>query len=112
MKTIAKRMPFFAKEESITLDFLKKFLAKADDDIKLYKDILREHKKVELNYKLMQLYAPSISIKSTQHIRSTIDNFKPTFNRTETIKKMVVDGINDYNWDALFQKFRSLIAES
>jgi len=112
MKTIAKRMPFFAKEKSVTLDFLKKFLVKADDDVKLYKDILREHKKVALNYKLMQLYSPSISIKSTQHIRTTINNFKPTFNRTEVVKKMIVDGINDYNWDALFQKFRSLITKS
>ena len=48
MKTIAKRMPFFAKEESITLDFLKKFLAKADDDIKLYKEVYNASNGLEI----------------------------------------------------------------
>ena len=109
MKSIAKKMPFFAEEKTVTFDDLRKFLV-SSGDTKMNKNILREQKLVERNYKLMQLYTPCISVKNTQHIRKTIEDFKPSFNRTEVVKKMVVDGINEYNWDSLFQKFRALVA--
>lgn len=111
MKTIAKKMTFFSEEKAVTFDDLRKFLISSDSS-KIFKDILREQKLIERNYKLMQLYTPSISVKNTQHIRTTINDFKPAFNRTEVHKKMLVDGISEYNWDALFQKFRSLVAGS
>jgi DNA polymerase-1 len=108
MKSIAKKMPFFAEEKAVTFDDLRKFLVSAGVT-KMNKSILREQKLVERNYKLMQLYTPSISVKNTQHIRNTVEGFKPSFNRTEVVKKMLLDGINEYNWDALFQKFRALV---
>ena len=109
LKTVAKRLPFLAEKKSHNLDDLFKYCKTVDSDLKLYKDILSEHKKIELNYKLMQLYSPQLSAKSTEKVRNAINKFKPTFNRTEVVKRMTVDGINDYNWDALFQKFRLLI---
>lgn len=109
MKSIAKKMPFFAEEKTVTFDDLRKFLV-SSGDTKMNKNILREQKLVERNYKLMQLYTPNISVKNTQHIRKTIEDFTPSFNRTEVVKKMMVDGISEYNWDSLFQKFRSLVA--
>lgn len=109
MKSIAKKMPFFAEEKTVTFDDLRKFLI-SSGDTKMNKNILREQKLVERNYKLMQLYTPSISVKNTQHIRKTIEDFRPLFNRTEVVKKMAVDGINEYNWNSLFQKFRALVA--
>jgi len=66
---------------------------------------------VELNYKLMQLYSPYISVKSSQHIKTTIEKFKPLFNRTEVVKMMTLDGISEFNWNSLFQKFRSIVDE-
>jgi DNA polymerase-1 len=112
LKTIAKKFDFLSEEKSYTLDDLFKYCKMIDSNIKLYKNILSEKKKVTLNYKLMQLYVPVISVKSSKHIRTTIETFKPSFNRTEIIKMMTTDGINDYNWDTLFQKFRLLIANA
>ena len=112
LKTIAKKFDFLSEEKSYTLDELFKYCKTIDSNIKLYKNILSEKKKVTLNYKLMQLYVPVISVKSSKHIRTTIETFKPSFNRTEIIKMMTTDGINDYNWDTLFQKFRLLIANA
>ena len=40
---------------------------------------------------------------------SEIKNFEPKFNRTEVLASMVKDGIDNQNWNTLFQKFRSLI---
>ena len=109
LKTVAKRLPFLAEKKSYDLDDLFKYCKTTDSDLKLYKDILSQYKKVELNYKLMQLYSPQLSVKSAEKVRNAINKFKPTFNRTEVVKRMLVDGINDYNWDALFQKFRLLV---
>ena len=58
----------------------------------------------------MQLYSPYISPKSSQHIKTTVENFKPLFNRTEVLKMMTIDGIHEFNWNSLFQKFRSIVA--
>lgn len=60
----------------------------------------------------MQLYSPHISVKSSQHIKNTVEKFKPAFNRTEVLKMMSLDGIHEFNWNTLFQKFRSLIDDS
>tara|TARA_Y100001973_G_C5206530_1_gene341844 strand:- start:3732 stop:4697 length:966 start_codon:yes stop_codon:yes gene_type:complete len=109
LKTISKKLGFLAEEKSYGLDDLFKFCRTSDSDLKLYKNILSERNKVELNYKLMQLYSPNISVKSSQHIRDTIENFKPTFNRTGVLKMMTIDGISENNWNSLFQKFRSMI---
>ena len=110
MKTISKRLSFLAEEKSYTLDELFDYCKTSDDGSKFYKSILGEKKKVELNYKLMQLYAPMFSFQNSSHIKETISNFEPNFNRTKVLKMMTVDGIHEYNWNTLFQKFRSFVA--
>ena len=111
LKTIAKRFPTMASKKLMTTDALRKICLDDETDTKIYKDILSEFKKVKLNYKVMQLYTPYISPKNSTHIRETINNFEPNFNRTNVHKQMLIDGISDYNWNALFRKFRSLIAD-
>tara|TARA_R110002153_G_scaffold173349_3_gene326069 strand:- start:99 stop:647 length:549 start_codon:yes stop_codon:yes gene_type:complete len=110
MKTISKKLSFLREEKSYTLEEVFKYCRSDESGLKLYKDILKEKKKVELNYKLMQLYSPSISVKNSIHIKDTVEQFAPTLNRTEVLKMMTVDGIHEYNWSPLFQKFRSFLA--
>jgi len=112
LKTIAKKFNFLLEEKSYTLDDLFSYCKADDSTTKLYKNILFEKKKVELNYKLMQLYVPVISTKGSQHIRTTVEKFEPSFNRTEVMKMMTIDGINEFNWNSLFQKFRLIIDEA
>jgi len=112
LKTISKKFSFLGEEKSYTLDDLFSHCRRGESEQKIYKNILAEKNKVELNYKLMQLYSPHISVKSSQHIRTTIEKFEPSFNRTEVLKMMMLDGIHEFNWDSLFQKFRSLVGRS
>jgi len=112
LKTIAKKFNFLVEEKSYTLDDLFNYCKINKSTTKLYKNILFEKKKVELNYKLMQLYVPIISPKGSQHIRTTVEKFEPSFNRTEVMKMMTIDGINEFNWNSLFQKFRLIIDEA
>ena len=111
MKTISKKLSFLREEKSYTIEEVFKFCRADDTGLKLYRDILKEKKKVELNYKLMQLYSPNISVQNSRHIKDTIEQFAPTLNRTDIIKMMSEDGIQEYNWTPIFQKFRSFIAD-
>ena len=110
LKTISKKLSFLSESKSYTLDELFKFCREHQEDIKIFKNILLEKNKVDLNYKLMQLYSPAISVPSSQHIKTTMENFEPSFNRTEVVKMMSIDGMGEFNWNSLFQKFRSIIA--
>jgi|TARA_E500000305_G_C3981901_1_gene217351 DNA polymerase-1 len=109
LKTIANKFSFLAEEKSYTLDELFKHCRHDNSGLKLYKNILEEKNKVKINYKLMQLYSPYISTKSSQHIKDTIENFNPKFNLTSVMKMMSQDGIHQYNWNNLFQKFRLIV---
>lgn len=112
IKTIAKRFPFLKDSKSVILTELFEFCKNTDDNVKLYSNILQEKEKVELNYKMMQLYSPNISARNTQYIRDVVDNFQPIFNRTETDKKMIRDNFVDYNWDSLFENFRTIVSDA
>ena len=109
MKTVANKFSFLVEEKSYTLDDLFTHCRQDETGLKLYKNILAEKKKVVLNYKLMQLYSPYISTQSSQHIKTTVEKFEPSFNHTEVLKMMLVDGIQEFNWNTLFQKFRSIV---
>jgi DNA polymerase-1 len=111
LKTIAKRLDFLSEEKSHTLDDLFKYCRTVESNVKIYQNILLEKKKVELNYKLMQLYSPALSAKSSHFVKDTIEDYSPNFNRTEVLKMMMVDGIHEFNWDSLFQTFRSLVVK-
>jgi DNA polymerase-1 len=111
LKTIAKKMTFLADELPSTLDDIFSYCKSDDTGAKIFQNILTERKKVELNYKLMQLYAPNISMKSSLRIKDTVENFAPTVNRTNITKMMIQDGISEFNWESLFQKFRSIVAQ-
>jgi DNA polymerase-1 len=114
LKTISKRLPFLLEDKNYTLQDLFKFCREktSEENVKLYFNILQDKKKVELNYKIMQLYAPQISPRSTKKINNEIKNFTPKFNRTDVLKYMIQDGIDQQNWNSLFQKFRAIIHTS
>jgi hypothetical protein len=52
-----------------------------------------------------------MSPKAAEAVRSNILNFEPTFNQTQVTKMMIEDGINQNNWEAMFQKFRMFVAK-
>jgi len=113
LKTVQKRLPFLKESKSYTLNELYAFCeSQSESNIKLFSDVLSNRDKIELNYKMMQLYVPNISPQTSKKVKDTFDNFAPEFNHTATIKKMIMDGITDYNWDTLFQIFRSIVAET
>jgi len=109
LKTIVKSFPELEKDETLTLDELFKLCEKRIEESKAYQLILADKKKVELNYNLMQLYSPNLSYSSSQMVRESVKNSKPLFNYTEFIKMLTRDGLTDYDWENMFQKFRLIV---
>lgn len=108
--TVAKRLPFLADSKFYTLSELINLVKSLDDGkTKFFSSILEDSKKIETNYKAVQLYSPNISIAKIKRIEESILNFIPQFNKTEVIKKMMKDGIVDYNWENMFSKFRHFV---
>ena len=70
--------------------------------------MLDESETFERNYKMMQLYAPSISITGKQTIRESILDNDPALNKTQIRKMMIEDGFVDYDWTSLFQKLNAI----
>ena len=50
-----------------------------------FSNIAENRSLIEHNYKMMQLYAPQMSIQSKTHVKESIENFECEFNKTEII---------------------------
>ncbi len=102
LKTIAKKMEFFAKEDSVTFTELQEYCKNDNTGLKAFSAILESYDKIQENYKIMQLYAPAISIQTKMKVQSALDNFTPEFNKTEIIKRIRTDGFAEWSMQDLF----------
>lgn len=105
LTTVSKRFPFLGEEKSYTITEVLAYGKEklSEHKLKVYENLLDKSDVFERNYKIMQLYAPSISISSKQAIRSTTMNEDLHLNKTEIRKMMLKDGFIDYSWSSLFQ---------
>ncbi len=112
LKTIANRFPMLKEEKFYTLDEIVEHCKNEDSDLKVYKNIIEKQNLVRENYKIMQLYAPSIPIHSKDKIKHTLENACNEFNKTEVIKLMMKDGISAYDWTTLFTTYRRIVRDN
>lgn len=102
LKTIAKKMQFFAKEDSVTLSELYEYCENDNTGLKVFSAILEAKDRIATNYKIMQLYSPAISIQTKNKIQYALDNFEAQFNKTEVMKMMKEDGFGEWNTSDIF----------
>jgi DNA polymerase-1 len=112
LATVSKRIPVFANPEPVTLNELFELCENDNTGLQAISSILNSREEIVDNYKIMQLYAPSISIDGKTRIKYAIENFKPQFNKTEAIKRMKVDGFGDWNTSDLFATFKRIVSFS
>lgn len=108
LKTVSKRFPFFADEKTVTIEQLEEYCASIDSNLKVYENILENIDTVKLNYKMMQLYSPTMSAQSKIKVSSSIRDCYHDFNKTQIIKMMREDGFGEVNWTTLFQVFNHI----
>ena len=109
LPTLAKRLPFLAEEKAYTIQEVKEFCENANSTLKAYENIVESQDVSEENYKLMQLYSPSISVQNKQKIKYTIRNTELTFDKTSTDGMMLEDGIGKTSWLDLYTTFKRIV---
>ena len=114
LKTVAKRFPFLADQESVTFEKLISFCQEMLEkkNIKVYQNVVENEDLLRRNYQMMQLYTPMLSIDAKKEILETITMAEPLFNRTEVIKMMTQDGFGEINFSELFQHFNKICVDS
>jgi len=108
LPTVAKRMPFLSEEKSYTLDEVYDHCSTIESNVKAYGNIVEQFDKVMLNYRMMQLYSPSISAQGINKIDTALCEFEYHFNKTEFRKMMIEDGFGPWNCNEMFQKFNNI----
>ena len=111
MPTVAKRFPFLSEERSYMVSDLVEHSENTPSSAKAYKNLLEEVDKVQQNYKLMQLYTPSISAQTAHKINKTIGDGARHFNKSLIRAMMLEDGFGEINWSDLFQVCNKISTE-
>lgn len=112
LATVAKRLPFLAEsKEYLVSEILEYCEENKEGKVKFYNDVAENGELVKTNYKLMQLYTPSLSIQTAQKVKSTFEEYKPLFNNTAVVKLLFEDGCPQINLEELFASFRKMISE-
>ena len=112
LPTISKRLNQLKEEKSMMLNELFEYCASVDSDVKFYKNICENQVLIEQNYKLMQLYSPSISVQDSQKIDYALENSECTFHKTDIVKMMLKDGFGQNNWEELFIQMQKIVLEN
>ena len=93
------------KQNELAYNDLIEFCDNQESNAKAFTSIKENKPLIQSNYNLMQLYSPSLSAQTKQSIEWIIDNFEHTFNKTQTYKMMLEDGINEISWITMFESF-------
>jgi adenine-specific DNA-methyltransferase len=112
LPTIAKRFPFMKNDSFCTIETVIDHCEEQEKKLLIHERILDNRDKISDNYKLMQLYAPSISAQGTHQLRAKLDNESRIFNKTAIISMMFEDGVGEYNWLELWTCFNKIVWES
>ena len=109
LKTISKRLPTLREEKDHYLNDIYEMCEGTDSKVKFYSDVVDNWNTVELNYKVMNLVPPSISVQGTQKINYALDNFEPELNATELRRTSISNGFGSYNWETYIAALRGVI---
>ena len=80
----------------------------AEKPIGIHRNILQHKDIVESNFKLMQLYSPSISSIHKKQINFALQEFDKSYNKMEILKKMASDGIDAGKFNVLFFSLKNI----
>ena len=111
LTSLANKFSFLAEEQRYTVDDILEKCEANKDDGKMYQNILNEKQKVYLNYQIMQLYQPNMSLQAQNKVDYVLDNFVPEFNKTDFLKSSILDGFADLNLNELFTTFNRIISD-
>ena len=112
LPTVAKRLPFLAEDKFYTIDDVVEYCSTVESNVKAYTKIVENRDLVEHNYKMMQLYSPSISVQGKTKLKYAVENFVHEMNVTEVKKMMIQDGFGSVDFTELFASMKRIVVEN
>ena len=114
IKTISKRFPFLGENKAATFSDITNFCKEnlREKSIKAYEKVLESEDTLRVNYHMMQLYMPILSMRAKKTIRKVFTEPDLSFNKTELIKMMMKDGFGEINFIELFQQFNRITMDN
>ena len=109
LSTVSKRIPQLKEQQSLYVTDVLKFcegqLSETKTPLKIFEKILSFKEEISLNYKIMQLSSPQISIQSRSKIKDTCAHHEPMLNKTGLLKHMTKDGLGHVSFSDLYETF-------
>ena len=101
-----------AEDRECYLDELLSFCEeeRKENNLKVYTRIIEGEDVIRQNYKIMQLYSPSISIQGKVRIDETLGNYEPEFNKTALRAMMHKDGFGEVSLSDLVEKLNHMVS--
>ena len=93
LKTVASKFTFLKESKQYEVEDVMKHCESLEKMLKVHENILEHSQLVEKNYKIMQLYSPSISYLHQKQINFSLQEFEPKLEKMELTKKLHYDGI-------------------
>lgn len=104
-KTVAKLFPMLGTMEDLCLNDIFNYCHSHVDESRIYKRIIESIDDVKRNWRLVYLDGTMISSEQIQRIDNQLSTFKPHINRMEFMRKLIKEGVNDFNIDTFFYTF-------
>ncbi len=108
LKTVAGKFPFLADDHQYEVEDVMRHCEGIDKMLKVHENILENSLLVEKNYKIMQLYSPSISHMHKKQINFSLKEFEPKLEKLELTKKLYSDGINAGSFNVLMNIMKKI----
>ena len=110
---VVKFFPFLIEDEEYSAqDIFKATEEKLESKKSKYLEAILENKDVVLeNYKIMQLYQPSVSYQRKKIVNNTLADREKHYNLTGYKMMLSEDGFLSLRWDVLEETMRRIISE-
>ena len=108
LKTVAKKFEFLKEEKQYEVEDILEHCEAQDKMLKIHENIVEHSTLVEKNYKIMQLYSPSISFLHKKQINLSLKEFEPKMKKLELTQKLHYDGIKAGSFTVLFNVMKKI----
>ena len=111
LKSISKNFKFLREDKDVTLQEIFECCVNTESKAKFFTNVLEHRDVIIENYKLMQLYAPALSLQCRDKVHYALNNFEYDYNKTEVIRMMNQDGFGVFNWDDLHATMNRIVLD-
>ena len=108
LKTVASKFPFLKEAKQYEVKDILEHCEAQDKMLRIHENIVEHSALVEKNYKIMQLYSPSISFLHKKQINFSLKEFEPSMKKLQLVQKLAYDGIKPDSLTVMFNVLKKI----